>query len=87
MRIFLIQGFRVINGSIVIVLTFEYDHDITILKIAIFDKVDYIDIEPALASDVKGKAIPDSYAHYWLRVGGDRNMSTCWGTPYLMGIN
>ena len=52
MRIFLIQGFRVINGSIVIVLTFEYDHDITILKIAIFDKVDYIDIEPALASDV-----------------------------------
>ena len=52
MRIFSIQGFRVFDGSIVIVLTFEYDHDITILKIAIFDKVDYIDIEPALAIDV-----------------------------------
>ena len=30
------------------VLTFEFVHDITILKMAIVDKVDYIDIEPAL---------------------------------------
>ena len=52
MRIFSIQGFWVFNGSIVIVLTFDYGHNITTLKIAIFDKVDYIDIEPALANDV-----------------------------------
>ena len=50
MRIFSIQGFRVLDGSIVIVLTFEYGHDITILEI--FNKVDYIDIESALAIDV-----------------------------------
>ena len=30
-------------------MTFEFDHDITILKMAIFDKVDYIDNEPALS--------------------------------------
>ena len=30
-----------------IVLTFGYGHDTTILKMAIYDKVDYIDIEPA----------------------------------------
>ena len=48
MRIFLIQGFRLFDSSIDIVLTFEFGHYITILKMAIFDKVDYIDIEPAL---------------------------------------
>ena len=32
-----------------IVLIFEFGHNITILKMAIFDKVDYIDIEPALS--------------------------------------
>ena len=31
-----------------IVLTFEFGHDITIFKMAIFDKVGYIEIEPAL---------------------------------------
>ena len=33
---------------IYVVLTFEFGRDITILKMAIFDKVDYIEIEPAL---------------------------------------
>ena len=31
-----------------IVFTFEFGHDITILKMAIFNKVDYIEIEAAL---------------------------------------
>ena len=30
-----------------IVLTFEFGHDTTILKMTIYDKVDYIDIDPA----------------------------------------
>ena len=48
MRIFLIQVCRLFNSSIVIVLTVEFGYDITISKIAIFDKVDNIDIEPEL---------------------------------------
>ena len=32
MRIFLIQGFRLFDSSIDIVLTFEFGHDIMILK-------------------------------------------------------
>ena len=36
------------NSSIDVVLTFEFGHDITILKMATFYKVDYIEIEPAL---------------------------------------
>ena len=47
MRIFLIQGFRLFDSSIDIVLTFEFGHTITLLKMAIFHKVDYIEIEPA----------------------------------------
>ena len=47
-RIFSIQGFRLSNTSIDMVSTLGSVHDITILKMAIVDKVDYIDIEPAL---------------------------------------
>ena len=36
------------NSSIDVVLTFEFGHDITILKMATFYRVDYIEIEPAL---------------------------------------
>ena len=43
-RIFSIQGFRLFDSSIEIILTFEFGHNITILKMAIFDKVDYIEI-------------------------------------------
>ena len=48
MRIFSKQGFRLFDSSINIhvVSLFELGYDITILKIAIFDKVDYIDIQP-----------------------------------------
>ena len=42
-RIFSIQG-----SLVDIVLTFGFGHDILILKMTIFDDVDYIDIEPAL---------------------------------------
>ena len=42
-RIFSIQG-----SLVDIVLTFGFGHDILILKMTIFDEVDYIDIEPAL---------------------------------------
>ena len=38
----------VFDYSINIALTFESGHDIKILKMAIFDKVDYDGIEPAL---------------------------------------
>ena len=48
LSIFSIQGFRLIEYSIDIVLTFEFGHNITISKMAIFNKIDYIDIEPAL---------------------------------------
>ena len=48
MRIFLIQGFQLFDSLIDIVLTFGFGHDIAILKMAIFNKVDYIDLEPAL---------------------------------------
>ena len=37
-----------VDGLINIVLTFGFGHDIAILKMAIIDKVDYIDIEPVL---------------------------------------
>ena len=42
------QGFRLFNSSIDIVLTFQLGHDITILKMEIFYIVDGIKIEPAL---------------------------------------
>ena len=51
-RIFLIQGFLLFDSSLGIVLTFEFGHDIIILKMAIFDRVDNIEIEPALACTV-----------------------------------
>ena len=40
--------FSIFDISIDIVLNFEFYHNITILKMAIFDKVNYIEIEPAL---------------------------------------
>ena len=46
MRIFSIQGFRLFDGSVDIVLTFEIGHDITVLRMAIFNK---LDVEPAQA--------------------------------------
>ena len=48
MRIFLIQGFRLFDTLIAIVLTCGFGHDIIILKMPIFDEVDYIDNRPAL---------------------------------------
>ena len=49
----MIQGFQLFDSSIDIVLTLiDFGQDITILKMAIFDKVDYIEIEPALAMTV-----------------------------------
>ena len=47
-RIFLMQGFRLLGSLIDIVLTFEFGHNLLILKMAILDKVDNIEIEPAL---------------------------------------
>ena len=47
-RKFSIQGFWLFGSSIDVVLTFEFGQDTTILKIAIFDKIDYIEIEPVL---------------------------------------
>ena len=41
-------GFLIIDSSIDIVLTFEFGHDNMILKMAIFDEVDYTVIEPTL---------------------------------------
>ena len=46
MRIFSIQGFQLFDGSVDIVLTFEIGHDITMLRMANFNKVK---IEPAQA--------------------------------------
>ena len=43
-RLFLIHGFHLFD----IVLTFEFEHNITIKKMAIFTDVNYIDIQPAL---------------------------------------
>ena len=47
-RIFSIQGFWLSNSSIDMVSTLGSVHDITILKMAIIDKVYYIDIGPTL---------------------------------------
>ena len=44
----MIQRFQLFDCLIDIVLTFGFGLDITILKMAIFDEVDYIDIEPVL---------------------------------------
>ena len=44
MRIFL----RLFGNSIGMVLTLKFGYDITIMKTVIFDKVHYIEIEPAL---------------------------------------
>ena len=41
-------GFRLFDSSIDMVLNFEYGHDIIVLKLATFDKGDYIEIKPAL---------------------------------------
>ena len=46
-RIFSVQGFRLFYSLIDIVLIFKVGHDM-----AIFDKVDNIEIEPALAPTV-----------------------------------
>ena len=48
MGIFPIHSFQLFDSLIDIVLTFEFGHDITILKMAIFTDADYIDIQPAL---------------------------------------
>ena len=48
-RIFSIQCFQLFDSSIDIVSTFEFGHDITILKMPIFNQVDNIEIKPALA--------------------------------------
>ena len=53
MRIFSIQGFWLFDSLIDIVLTFEFGHDIAVLKMAIFDEVDYIEIDPALPATVQ----------------------------------
>ena len=45
-----IQGFRLFDSAIDIVLTLEFGHNITILKMAYSYKVDCIEIEPALVS-------------------------------------
>ena len=47
-KIFLIQGSRLIDSSFDIVLTFDFGHDITIIKMAMFDKCNYNEIETAL---------------------------------------
>ena len=41
-----IQGFQLFDGLIDIVLTFGFCHDIAILKMANFEKVDDIEMEP-----------------------------------------
>ena len=43
--IFLIQGFRLLGSLIDIVVSFEFGHDVRILKVAIFKKVNYIETE------------------------------------------
>ena len=58
---FSIQGFRLFNSLIDIVLIFEFGHDISILKVTIFGKVDDIEFQPALPSMV------------WLRLNGHKN--------------
>ena len=51
--IFLIQGFRLFNSLIDMTWTYEFGHDIMILKMAIFNKVDCIEIEPTRHCGVK----------------------------------
>ena len=58
-RKFSIQGLRLFNSSIDTELTFDLDHNNTILKSVISDKVDYIEIEPALL-----QAYPTNYLPY-----------------------
>ena len=65
MRRFLIQGFRLFNSSIYTVLTFEFGQDLTTLKIAIFNEVDYIEIDPAVPALPTG-CMHESYCpHYF----------------------
>ena len=45
---FSIYGFRLFDVLIDVVSTFEFCHNITMWKMVIFDKVDYIEIESAL---------------------------------------
>ena len=40
----LMQGFRFFDSLVDIVVTFELDHDTSILNTAVFDKVDNIEI-------------------------------------------
>ena len=58
MIIFSIPGSQLFDSSIDIVLTFEFGHDVMILKMAIFDKVDYIEIELALLTVIQFNVCP-----------------------------
>ena len=49
MRKFSISAFPLFNISLDVVLTFEFCRDITIWKMTIFDKVDYVEMESALS--------------------------------------
>ena len=65
-RIFLIQDFWLFDSSIDTVLTSEFGHDFTILKVAIFHKVDYIEIEPALPTMITQFSTPRGLGYqYW----------------------
>ena len=65
-RIFLKQDFWLFDSSIDTVLTSEFGHDFTILKMAIFHKVDYIEIEPALLTMITQFSTPRGLGYqYW----------------------
>ena len=48
----LMQGFRFFDSLVVIVFSFELDHDTSILKTAVCDKVDNIEIKTSTSPDV-----------------------------------
>ena len=62
--IFSVLIFRLLDSLIDVVLTFEFGHDSTILKMAMFDEVDYNDIEPALP-DTQRFSLVEKFQTFW----------------------
>ena len=65
-RIFLRQDFWLFDSLIDTVLTSEFGHDFTILKMAIFHKVEYIEIEPTLLTMITQFSTPRGLGYKYL---------------------
>ena len=66
MRILLKHGIRLMNSWIDTVLTIKFGHDIAILKMSVYDKVDYLEVGKLQVGVVKMRIfIPGRHMYYF----------------------